>query len=239
MKKLLYCIRGLVVAFLVWGVNGPSASAVAQTPPAEQSADEDASDQQPQDRPAPVSLDTIAVTSSRLEEPVSQTASALTVLTQEDFEQRQTTDIADQLRDVSGLHILQLGNRGDLSLLFTHGGEADHNLLLIDGVKANLGRGAFDFSDITTLGVSRIEIVRGPNAALYGSEAMSSVIQLFTLRGRGPPRATLRFRGRDRWGIRALTVEGRAKNLFNEDYEEVWGYSSPGATFLAGFRAEF
>ena len=66
-------------------------------------------------------------------------------------------------------------------------------MILIDGVKVNRAGGSFKFGDMTTLGIGRIEVVRGPQSALYGSDAMSTVIQLLTPRGQGSARATLSF----------------------------------------------
>ena len=183
MDKLSYHICGLTVALLVWTVG----VAPAQTPSATPQAESNGADR-------PLRLDTIIVTASKLEELVSQTANAVTVLTQEEIAQRQTTDVFEQLREVPGMTFVPSGGRGGATSLFTRGGESDHNLILIDGVKVNQAGGAFNFNDLTTLGVGRIEVVRGPQSALYGSDAMSSVIQLLTLRGQGPARATLGFR---------------------------------------------
>ena len=196
MNKLLHHICGLTVVLLVWTVSG----ATAQTPPAPPStaqAEPDAtppSAGQPEERLAPAELDTIIVTASKLEESVSQTANAVTVLSQEEIVQRQTTDVFEQLREVPGMTFVSSGGRGGAASLFTRGGESDHNLILIDGVKVNQAGGAFNFNDLTTLGVGRIEVVRGPQSALYGSDAMSSVIQLLTPRGQGPARVALGFR---------------------------------------------
>ena len=121
----------------------------------------------------------------------------------------------EQLREVPGLTLVPSGGRGGTTSLFTRGGESDHNLILIDGVKVNRAGGAFNFNDLTTLGVGRIEVVRGPQSALYGSDAMSSVIQLLTPRGQGPPRASLGFRAGN-----PDTFEERAGRLGRN--EPVW-----------------
>ena len=77
------------------------------------------------------------VTASKLEEPLSQASNAVTVVTQQDITRRQTTDLFEQLREVPGFTFVQTGSRGALTSLFTRGGESDHNLILIDGVKVN------------------------------------------------------------------------------------------------------
>ncbi len=190
------------LAFFLYGLHGMPV--LGQTLPEQAEAQpEESSEQQVQPaQTEPLSaaalsakLDEIIVTATKLEEPISHTTHAVSVITQEAIEQRQTTDVFEQLRDVPGFNIIQTGSRGGATTLQSRGGESDYNLVLIDGVKANLAGGAFNFSDLTTLGVSRIEIVRGSQSALYGSDAMSSVIQLFTPRGQGAPRAYLRFRG--------------------------------------------
>jgi vitamin B12 transporter len=140
-------------------------------------------------------LDEVTVTATRIEEPVSHTSQAVTVISQEEIQERQQTDVLQLLRDVPGLTIVQTGSRGGVTSLFTRGGESDYNQVLIDGVKVNNAGGSYDFSDLAAIDVERIEVVRGAQSALYGSDAISSVIQLFTPRGAGPVRSTLRFRG--------------------------------------------
>ncbi len=181
MGKSISVVFVLAVSLLVWG-GGPSTPAQAEEPP-------------PAQQTVPTTtLDPIIVTASKLEEPLSRVSNAVTVVTQADMTRRQTTDLFDQLREVPGFSFSQTGSRGAMTSLFTRGGEADHNMILIDGVKANRAGGSFKFGDMTTLGIGRIEVVRGPQSALYGSDAMSAVIQLLTPRGQGPARASLGFR---------------------------------------------
>ena len=104
----------------------------------------------------------------------------------EEIESRQVTDVQELLRPVPGLSMRQTGSRGTLTNVFPRGGEADFNLVLIDGVPVNNAGGEFHFSDLTTENIERIEIIRGPQSALYGSYAIGSVIKIFTRRPRGP-----------------------------------------------------
>ena len=140
-------------------------------------------------------LDDIVVTTTRTEERLSQTGQAVTVIGRDELRQRQESDVLEELRDIPGFAVVQQGSRGSTASVFVRGGESDHNLVLIDGMKANVPGGTFDFGDVSLLGVERIEVVRGPHSALYGSDAMSSVVQLFTPRGHGTPQGFLRFRG--------------------------------------------
>ncbi|MGH7963352.1 MAG: TonB-dependent receptor plug domain-containing protein, partial [Candidatus Binatia bacterium] len=137
----------------------------------------------------------VIVTATKTAEPVTQTTVSADVITGEQIQERQQTDVLQLLRDVPGLTIVQTGSRGGTTSLFTRGGESDYNMVLIDGVKVNNAGGFYNYSDLTSLDVGRIEIVRGPHSALYGSDAISSVIQVFTPRGEGPLHGALRFRG--------------------------------------------
>ncbi|MGH8653590.1 MAG: TonB-dependent receptor plug domain-containing protein [Gammaproteobacteria bacterium] len=143
----------------------------------------------------PVELDPIIVTATRLETPLDQIPASVSVVKGEDIERRQITDTLEVLRDIPGFTIVQTGSRGGTTSLFARGGNSNHDQILIDGVKVNQAGGVFEFSDLTTDGIDRIEIVRGPQSALYGSDAITSVVQLFTRRGDGPLAARFGFAG--------------------------------------------
>ncbi len=143
----------------------------------------------------PIELNPIIVTATRLETPLDQVPASLSVVESEDIERAQVTDTLEVLRDVPGFTIVQTGSRGGTTSLFARGGNSNFNQVLIDGVKVNQAGGGFDFSDLTTDGIDRIEIVRGPQSALYGSDAITSVVQLFTRRGDGPLAARFGFAG--------------------------------------------
>ena len=143
----------------------------------------------------PVELGPVVVTATKTEVPVTQITASVTVITKEEIETRQVTQVSDLLRDVPGLSVTQIGSRGGTVSVFPRGGESRFNLVLIDGVKVNDAGGFFDFSDLSTDNIERIEIVRGPHSALYGSDAMGSVIQIFTKRGKGAPRVEASFAG--------------------------------------------
>jgi vitamin B12 transporter len=128
----------------------------------------------------------VVVTATKTETPVGQTGSSVSVITQEQIVQRQAMDTLQILRDLPGVSLIQTGTRGGLANISVRGGNANMNLVLIDGMKVNPGGGAFDFANLTTVGIGRIEMVRGPQSALYGADAMTSVVQFFTPRGEGP-----------------------------------------------------
>jgi len=136
----------------------------------------------------PVELGQVVVTATKTEVPIKNVAASVTVITKEEIEARQATEIPSLLREVPGLNVTQQGSRGSTTTVFPRGGESNFNLILIDGVKVNDAGGFFDFGDLSTDNIERIEIIRGPHSALYGADAMGSVIQIFTKRGKGAPR---------------------------------------------------
>ena len=134
----------------------------------------------------------IVVTPSRTEEPIQRAGSAVTVITAEEIEQSSVRDVGDLLRRSPGLTVTQNGGPGQIQTVRMRGGESRHTLVLIDGIRVNdpstTGR-EFDFSTLVLADVERIEVLRGPQSALYGSDAMGGVINIITRKGGGPPRA--------------------------------------------------
>jgi vitamin B12 transporter len=143
----------------------------------------------------PVELGQIVVTATKTEVPLKNVAASVTVITKEEIEARQATEIPSLLREVPGLNVTQQGSRGSIVTVFPRGGNSNFNLVLIDGVKVNDAGGFYDFGDLSTDNIERIEIIRGPQSALYGADAMGSVIQIFTKKGKGPPRIEASFAG--------------------------------------------
>jgi vitamin B12 transporter len=137
----------------------------------------------------------VVVTATRV--PISAAAAPATVdvITGEQLRLRGITSIAAALQTLPGVTVAQNGSFGATTSLFLRGGEAKYVKVLLDGVPMNDPGGAMDFSALTTDNVERIEIVRGPASVLYGADAVTGVIQIFTRRGRGAPHATVSARG--------------------------------------------
>ncbi len=135
-----------------------------------------------------VPVEPVVVSETRTEKPLSHVTGSVHVITREQLEKRQFPYLREVLRDVPGLTIVQTGSRGGNTSLFTRGGESDFTMVLIDGVKVNDAGGGFDFANLTTDNVERIEIVKGPQSALYGSDAIGGVINIITRKGSGPTR---------------------------------------------------
>ncbi|MDK2847116.1 MAG: vitamin transporter [Desulfuromonadales bacterium] len=144
------------------------------------------------------SLEPVVVTATKLETPVSEIASSVTVITAEEIENRQPTSALDVLRTVPGLDVVRQGGLGQQTSVFLRGGNSTHTLVLVDGIEmndpANPGR-SFDFATLGTDNIERIEIVRGPGSTLYGSDAIGGVINIITRKGSGKPTITLSAEG--------------------------------------------
>jgi outer membrane cobalamin receptor len=138
-----------------------------------------------------VTLEPMVVTATAVPTPLSQTSASVAVITRQQIEARQAVSVTELLRNVPGLHIDQPGARGSVSSVYIRGGDPNFALVLIDGIKVNdptnSRGGSFDFSTLSTENIERIEIVRGPLSVLYGSEAMSGVINIITRQGSAEP----------------------------------------------------
>jgi len=135
-----------------------------------------------------VRLEEIVVTPTRVPTARASVAASVTVLRGQALRERGISSVAEALRDVAGLTVAQPGSFGALTSLFLRGGESDYASVLVDGVPLNDPGGAINLAHLTSDNVDRIEIVRGPVSVLYGSDAVTGVVQIFTRRGRGPLR---------------------------------------------------
>jgi vitamin B12 transporter len=153
----------------------------------------------------------IVVTAERNAQPLSQTPSTVTVIKREQIEAKKAFDITDLIRLSPGISIAQTGTQGKSTSVFTRGTNSNHTLVLIDGIRANSpADGRFDFGTIPSENIERIEILRGPQSALYGSDAIGGVINIITRRGTGPLKtgATLEL-GSDSINKQAVSVRGQ------------------------------
>ncbi len=147
-----------------------------------------------QDAVAPPEAAEIVVSATRLPIPEDEAPASVDVITSQDFENKQTERVADALRQVAGLSVVQTGSPGQLTSVFTRGLRSEHTQVLIDGVPINQGlAGLFDFADLTIDNLDRIEVVRGPQSTLYGPRALAGVIQIFTKEGNETPETSASF----------------------------------------------
>lgn len=127
--------------------------------------------------------ETVIVTADRLEEELKDAGSSVTVITREEIEQQKALFVLDVLRSVPGIYISQSGSVGKVTTIFSRGAESDHILVLLDGVQINDSLNFVDLSTLSTNNIERIEIVRGPQGTLYGSDAMGGVINIISRKG--------------------------------------------------------
>jgi vitamin B12 transporter len=182
----------------------------------------------------PASEDVI-VTGTRLAG--EQAGANATVLTASQIQARQPGSIVDLLRDLPDVFVQQSGGRGGVVSLFTRGAKPNFTLVLLDGVKANdptnTRGGSYDFSTLNLNDIDRIEFVRGPASAVYGSDAVGGVLNIITAKGGATPRAQLSAEGGSDGGVRINghvggPVGGATANLGLE-YDDS-GMATPGNT---------
>jgi iron complex outermembrane receptor protein/vitamin B12 transporter len=134
----------------------------------------------------------VLVTAAATDISQAQTGAPVTVIDSTTLATLNKPDVLEALRLVPGAQVVQTGARGGTTSLFIRGGNASFNKVLIDGAVANDIGGAFDFSQMTTAGVDRVEVMRQTNSVMYGSDALAGVVNITTKRGQTPvPELTL------------------------------------------------
>jgi outer membrane cobalamin receptor len=161
-----------------------------------------------------VELEPMIVTGTHLPTGLSQATAGTTVITHEEIDSQLKTGATELLRLVPGLHVDQAGGRGSVSSVYLRGGDPNYTIVLLDGVRlndpTNSRGGSFDFSTLSADRIERIEIVRGTASSVYGSDALSGVIQIFTARGREEPTGRLTVsRGRFGYWNTEADIGGR------------------------------
>jgi len=128
------------------------------------------------------------VVSASLDEALpSQIGSSVSVIAQPEIEARGAESVSEVLRGVPGVDVSQTGRRGGATSVFIRGGNSNYNLVMIDGIQVNQFGGDFDFASLATDGVERVEVSRGPESALFGTNAVAGVVNIVSETGDGPP----------------------------------------------------
>lgn len=136
----------------------------------------------------------VVVTATRLETPMREIASSVTVISRQELERMKKTSVLEALQDALGLTVVQSGPPGSAASVFLRGANSEHTLVLLDGVELNdpiSPARSFDLAHLTLETVERIEILRGPQSPLYGSDALSGVVNIITRKGEGTHRLSL------------------------------------------------
>ena len=179
----------------------------------------------------PTLLDPVVVTATRTAEPESRTLASVSVVDRAQIERRQSRTLPDALRGLPGVSVDASGGRGQPASVFLRGTDADHVLVLIDGVRVGSATlGTSPFQDLPLSQVDRIELVRGPRSSLYGSEAIGGVIQIFTRKGGGPltPRASVSAGSDDTAGMSLGLSGGGEQGRFDlgGSFEQTAGFNA-------------
>ncbi len=154
----------------------------------------------PAPQPPQAPSETIVVTATRSETPLGRVGSSVTVIDRQEIERSQEVLVSDLLTQSPGVSFSRNGGIGGLTSVRIRGAEAEQTVLLIDGIKLNdpsSAGGGFNFAHLLTRGIERIEVLRGPQSTLWGSQAIGGVVNVIT-RAPGADRADLSVEGGSR-----------------------------------------
>jgi len=170
--------------------------------------------------------DDIVVTATRSGDtiPTDLIGSSVTVIDSQDLQDRQTRFLSDVLRDVPGVEVNRTGGIGGLTSVRIRGSENNHVLVFVDGIKVDdpYSSSGFDFSTLLNDESSRVEVLRGQQSSLYGSDAIGGVISYTTLSGREAPGITLRAEG---GSMGTYSLGGRAAGVVNDTLDYAFSSS--------------
>jgi vitamin B12 transporter len=182
------CFYPAVIAALV-----APGLAIAQAGPGQQASAPDEAGAS-----AATAVDQVVVTANRTPAPIQRVGQSFTIITTAQIQADQETDIADIVARTPGVSLARNGGPGEAASLFLRGADSDQTLVLVDGVKINdpsdPGSG-YDFSNLMTGDVARVEILRGPQSTLYGSEAIGGVVNVITADATRPLEGEARLEG--------------------------------------------
>jgi len=170
----------------------------------------------------------MVVTANRMEQNINDTLAAVEVITREDIELIQPESITDLLTTIAGFDFAYNGGAGQTSATYTRGANSDHTLFLIDGVRVGSATsGDKSFSSISVAQIERIEVVKGPRAALWGSDAIAGVVHIFTRRLEAGELSAQLTNGSDSFIDASFSVgfgSDKMKNTFTVNHTRSDGY---------------
>ncbi len=186
----------------------------------------------------------IIVTATRTAQTVDDSLASVTVITRDDLEISQAQTIVEVLQTVTGIQISRTGGIGKNTSVYLRGTESDHILVLINGVRASSATtGSYAWNSLSPEQIERIEIVRGPRASLYGSDAIGGVIQIFTRKNRSShiqigygsldtSKANFSLAGGDKWKYSFNTGQQKSRGIpISPNGTESRGYENTHVAF--------
>jgi vitamin B12 transporter len=191
----LICLYGAVWSLMFFACAPARAQAIASPPDQSVQLPAISVTASPPSQPTNQgSGESVVVSPTTLPTPSDRSASAVTVITAADIETQQYRTVPDVLASVPGLNVVQTGGPGGVTSVFIRGTNANHVKVLIDGIDVSDPSNpaqTFDFGQLLTGDIERIEVLRGPQSGLYGSDAIGGVISITTKQGDGPLKMTL------------------------------------------------
>jgi vitamin B12 transporter len=180
----------------------------------------------------------VTVTANRVETSVKETASSVTVITRQDLEKTRKTTVLEALAEVMGLSYTQNGPLGSSSSVQIRGANSEHTKVMIDGMELNdpmTPSRTFDMGLLLVESIDRVEIARGPQSTLYGSDAMGGVINIVTRQEQGKPRMHFSTQGGSYSTLNGnAEVSGRSGQVSysaGAAYLESEGFSAAGSQY--------
>ncbi len=143
-------------------------------------------------------LNDVVITATRTKANTIELANSISVIDSTQISNSNANNVFDLLKNETGISFTRQGGTGTLSNIFLRGANSSHTLVLIDGVEVNLTNdpsGVYDFSALPIDNIDRIEVLRGPQSTLYGSDALAGVINIITKKGNGAPKFSLLAEG--------------------------------------------
>ncbi len=206
----------------------------------------------------------LVITANRYPTSIEKVGSSVTVIDEEEIEKRNQNAVLELLKTTPGLEVAQIGGPGRTASIFIRGAESDHTLVLIDGVRSNDNtNGQFDFANLKAENIERIEVLRGAQSVLYGSEAIGGVINIITktaedglngsVSAEGGSHGTQQYKSSISWGSQTLHtatsvsyfksdgISAAAANRGNEEddsYENFTISNRSGVRFMEDGKAD-
>jgi len=190
-------------------------------------------------------LDKVVVTGTSIPVNITEFPSDITVIDHKYIESSHARDVSELLKTVPGVFVDQAGGRGGISSIYLRGADPNFTLILLDGVKLNDPNnsrgGSFDLSTLGTDNIERIEIIKGPQSAVYGSDAIAGVINIITFDGNSQKKNLVDVFAQTEGGYRLLTESRGRKGSFShslsasyvDDGEPTEGSSFKSPTFIS------